>query len=291
MIIPTYNRLSHLQIALSSVFNQFDQDFEVIVVDDGSTDGTLEWLEKQKGSKLKVISQRNAERGAARNTGWAAARGKYVSFLDSDDQLLPAYFKKARIFSQENDFPDFFHLGYAISTPEGNFKVRVDQLPSGDGSFLLKGNPLSCIGVFVKRELYPEYSFNPDRGLSGSEDWELWMRLAARFGIKCLPGIYALLIDHESRSVMHYDEQALMRRKSLAISSAYTDDWVKQKYSDRLSTVESHWYSYVALHLALSDSRSRALYYWFKSITLDLTSIFQRRTLGIIKHLLKTHKK
>jgi glycosyltransferase involved in cell wall biosynthesis len=290
LIIPTYNRLSHLPGTLRSVLSQRFGSFEVIVVDDGSKDGTWEWLETQDDHRLRIIKQQNAERGAARNTGWAEARGQYVSFLDSDDQLLPDFFMKAKQFCEEKAYPAFFHVGYAIADPTGRIKVKVDQLSSGKGDFLLKGNPLSCIGVFVRRELFPEYSFNPDRDLAGSEDWELWMRIAARFGIECKHGIHALLIDHDSRSVMHYNEKALMKRKSLAISSAYADRWVQEKYADEVPKVESHWYSYVALHLALSDQRKRALHYWLQSIRFDGTSIFQRRTLGILKHLMRNHR-
>jgi hypothetical protein len=88
IVIPTYNRLSLLQRTLASVRRQSHADFEIIVVDDGSTDATREWLASHGGS-LRVFEQPNRGPGAARNVGARAARGEYVAFLDSDDLWFP----------------------------------------------------------------------------------------------------------------------------------------------------------------------------------------------------------
>jgi len=88
VVIPTYNREHCVRQSLDSVFGQTFKDFEVIVVDDGSTDGTVEIL-KSYGDRIRLICQKNAGAGAARNTAIRVAQGKYVAFLDSDDQWRP----------------------------------------------------------------------------------------------------------------------------------------------------------------------------------------------------------
>jgi glycosyltransferase involved in cell wall biosynthesis len=88
VIIPTFNREHCVRQSLDSVLAQTFQDFELIVVDDGSTDGTVEIL-KSYGDKIRLICQKNAGAGAARNAGIRAAQGKHVAFLDSDDQWRP----------------------------------------------------------------------------------------------------------------------------------------------------------------------------------------------------------
>jgi GT2 family glycosyltransferase len=88
VVIPTFNRRELLQKALGSVWSQSYQDYEVIVVDDGSHDGTREYLDGQ-GSRLTAVLQDNRGPGAARNAGVARARGEYVAFLDSDDLWFP----------------------------------------------------------------------------------------------------------------------------------------------------------------------------------------------------------
>ena len=91
VIIPTFNRASYLKLTLESVWRQTFTDYEIIVVDDGSTDDTAAWL-SEVASKVKPITQikqRNAGPGAARNNGAENARGEYLAFLDSDDLWFP----------------------------------------------------------------------------------------------------------------------------------------------------------------------------------------------------------
>jgi GT2 family glycosyltransferase len=88
VVIPTYNRAPLLQQALESVFTQECTDFEVIVVDDGSTDATLAYLESL-GDRIQAVQQVNGGPGAARNLGARHARGTYIAFLDSDDLWFP----------------------------------------------------------------------------------------------------------------------------------------------------------------------------------------------------------
>lgn len=88
VIIPTYNRAAYLPQTLDSAWRQSFTDFEVVVVDDGSTDGTLEYLESL-GNRLRFLRQANKGPGAARNLGAAQAQGTYLAFLDSDDLWFP----------------------------------------------------------------------------------------------------------------------------------------------------------------------------------------------------------
>lgn len=88
VIIPTYNRCWILKEAIDSVLSQKFSDFEIIVVDDGSTDATNELLSTY-GDQITTISQQNKGVSAARNAGISFARGGYIAFLDSDDMWLP----------------------------------------------------------------------------------------------------------------------------------------------------------------------------------------------------------
>ncbi|NMO23432.1 glycosyltransferase family 2 protein [Pyxidicoccus fallax] len=88
IVIPTYNRARLLEETLATVFAQEETDYEVLVVDDGSTDDTLATLARY-GERVRVFQQRNAGPGAARNLGIREARGEYVVFLDSDDLWFP----------------------------------------------------------------------------------------------------------------------------------------------------------------------------------------------------------
>lgn len=91
IIIPTYNRKSHLGRALESVWGQTESSYEVIVIDDGSTDGTTEWLHSSHPQVRVIQLSDNQGAAAARNVGIRQAKGQWIAFLDSDDQWLPDY--------------------------------------------------------------------------------------------------------------------------------------------------------------------------------------------------------
>jgi glycosyltransferase involved in cell wall biosynthesis len=92
-IIPTYNRAAFIERAISSIFNQTYKDIEIIVVDDGSTDNTIEILNKYR-DRIKIIRQKNMGTSEAKNTGINNATGEIVMFLDSDDEWLPTKAEK-----------------------------------------------------------------------------------------------------------------------------------------------------------------------------------------------------
>lgn len=96
VIVPCFNRASQINCAVESVFRQTYENFEIIVVDDGSTDDLAAALAQFSDPRLQLVRRTNGGAGAARNTGLDVARGRYVSFLDSDDEFLPHHLEQTR---------------------------------------------------------------------------------------------------------------------------------------------------------------------------------------------------
>ncbi|MCI0380021.1 MAG: glycosyltransferase family 2 protein, partial [Gemmataceae bacterium] len=94
VIVPLYNKAKYVERALTSISAQTAHDLEILVVDDGSTDGGGDMAERFAELRLRLIRQDNAGPGAARNRGLAEARGEFVAFLDADDEWLPDYLEK-----------------------------------------------------------------------------------------------------------------------------------------------------------------------------------------------------
>ncbi len=179
VILPTYNRAPFLKTTIESVLKQHFEDFEIILIDDGSTDNTEDVVQSLGEQHICYIKKANGERGAARNSGIRKANGKYVTFLDSDDRFYASHLLEAHRFIVAQNYPTVFHQGYEIKNENGR-TVRQLKNVKDINRTILRGNDLSCAGIFVKREFVLENLFNEDRELATLEDWELWIRMASK---------------------------------------------------------------------------------------------------------------
>jgi glycosyltransferase involved in cell wall biosynthesis len=286
VIIPSYNRAEFIFRTIHSVLIQTYAYFEIIVVDDGSTDNTEEVVKSLSDTRLQYFKIANSERGTARNFGIKKAKGEYITFLDSDDIYYPNYLKNARESLINLDYPNFFHLAYEVRSSYGKIISRIDNLKSDDINFIFKGNPLSCMGVFLNKAVSEKFQFNEDRMLSGSEDWELWLRVIANFGLKTDNRISACLIQHDERSVMNFDETKLYKRKELALKYAFEDPVVNEKFKRHFGKIDAYADGYIALHLLLAGKNISSLKYILKSIVGYPLSIFSRRFLVFNKYFI-----
>jgi len=186
VIIPTYNRGWIIRAAIDSVLAQTYRDFELIVVDDGSTDETAKILQSY-GPEVKVIRQANAGVSAARNAGIRSAEGALIAFLDSDDRWLP---EKLRV---QVDFFAFRPEAVICQTEEiwiRNGKrvnpKKVHKKPSGH---IFKASLALCLvspsAVMLRRELFDEVG-GFDQTLPACEDYDLWLRISSRHPVYLL---------------------------------------------------------------------------------------------------------
>lgn len=285
VIIPTHNRADFIKKTIESILNQTFDDFELIIVDDGSTDNTSEIISKISDPRLYYYHINNSERAAARNYGAKQAKGKYLNFFDSDDIAYPNHLQVASDFILNNQV-EVFHQNFNVQM--GN-QVKKSTLKKSDNlnHLMVKGNPLSCNGVFINRKIFELFLFNTDRKLSASEDYELWIRLAASYKIHHIITRTSVIIDHDERSVFTMDKKKLIQRKLLALEYAFNDKAVDDTYKKHKKEMYAYTYSYIALHIALTKkNRLDAIRFLFKSIQSAPQTLFERRNLAIIKHIL-----
>ncbi|HEY5957340.1 MAG TPA: glycosyltransferase family A protein, partial [Polyangiaceae bacterium] len=115
-VIPTYNRREYVQEAIDSIIAQTFRDYEIIVVDDGSTDGTREALPARYGERIRYLWQTNQGESAARNHALSLAMGQYIAFLDSDDLWLPDKLtKQVALLEQRQDIGAAFCQAWIIN--------------------------------------------------------------------------------------------------------------------------------------------------------------------------------
>lgn len=287
IIIPTYNRASFITKTIESALNQNQDSFEVVVVDDGSTDETQEILGGLADKRLRCVFQENKERGAARNRGVRESRGRYVYFLDSDDLLFTNHLSEA-YKTLSNEEAEFYFQPYSMHD-EKSGKRKDIKMPSGDpGEFLVRhGNFISCHGVFLRRDIALKHPFVEDRAMAGSEDYELWLRLAARYKLHLGKTVTSALIDHQDRSVFNFDPKKLIDRKTLFLERTMADEKIREKWESFFSWLKSGAYSYIALHLPRGKrfNRLRSQYLW-KAVLSRPAFIFSKRNIVIIRQLL-----
>lgn len=278
VIIPVYNRAELLPAAVNSVLQQTFEDFELIIVNDGSNDHTPETINKYK-DELRVCSVniQNSERGAARNAGIKVAKGQYVTFLDSDDRIYSTHLQKAFEVCRQRSYPEVFRLAYEIRDDQDKVLERAQVKGDVVNERLLYGNVLACLGVFVKKDIIKKYPFNEDRRLAGTEDYELWLRLGSRYPIWNNNTITAVVCQHSNRSVLNQDIDRLIQRIELLLFYVFNDEQNRKAYELRKSYFKSFRYSYVALHAVLAKQKVKGIRFLIRSFLIYPPLVFYKR--------------
>lgn len=217
VVIPAYNAAWCVAKAIDSVLAQNYRDFELIVVNDGSTDGTPDVLARY-GDAIRVINQPNGGMSDARNAGIKAANGELVAFLDADDWWLPT--KLGRQVDLMGAQPElgFTSTAARVEDTEGRL-VNDWKCEHWDGPFLVHlfqcnaGIAGGSSALMVRRELL-DRTGGYDEQLGGVEDADLWLRLAALSDYACIPEAQAVILRREG-SVSRNVER--MRQGAIAV--------------------------------------------------------------------------
>jgi len=186
VIIPTFNRKETLKRAIQSVVMQSYTPYEIIVIDDGSDDGTKEWL-KDNYPNVKYIYQMNSGVSSARNKGIKFARGDWIALLDSDDEWLPSKLKDQANEIELNPAAKFLHTN-EIWIRNG---VRVNQMKKHKkyGGYIfekcLDMCRISPSSVLIKKDIFDEIGMF-DETLKVCEDYDLWLRFASKYPVHFL---------------------------------------------------------------------------------------------------------
>lgn len=293
IVVPTYNRGHVIGRTLQSLLAQTESSFEVIVVDDGSTDDTKAIVLQFADRRIRYHRQTNAERAAARNCGTSHARGAYLNYFDSDDLAHPNHLAEARALILSRDQPPMFHLRYDTRTPEGKVlhTSRALAMPmTGQiaADTLLQGNALLTAGVFLRRDVALAHPFEEDRKLAGTEDWVQWLRLIARFPMFENETPTSSLIQHEGRSVVVATLDELEARTRLTRQCLERDAAFIQQFGIRgLNRVDAHMHTYTALHAAMGGYGLAPVWrHLSMAARMCPSELIRHRTVAVLKHLI-----
>lgn len=264
VVIPSYNRADFVADTIQSVFKQTFKDFEVLLVDDGSTDTTAEAIQPLLGDKrLQYLPKQNAERGAARNYGLARARGRYVLFLDSDDRWQPDHLAVLYQAIQEQNQPNFIACKFQLERDEQLTDSDLATRPAGyyGLDLFLHGNPVAC-NFAVRRENAKLILFEEDRTYASIEDWMFMLQNMEHDQLYLVDTVTIIMNDHDSRS-MRADHRTMANRWLKL--PPWFDQHLHLTQEQRLQLV-GHIYYLCAIHAYAADARAEALQYAWKAL-------------------------
>ncbi|PSR11909.1 MAG: hypothetical protein DA408_11255 [Bacteroidetes bacterium] len=222
IIIPTYNRASILPRAIESVITQDFSNWELIIIDDGSTDTTRAEVEKfLKDGRISYFWQKNKELNAARNTGIKLAKGTYLAFLDDDDYYLPNHLSYLAKILKDKNYPHIAIRTRMWRTNKG-FKQKSillnDSFPSCIGHFWQ--NPTNLLSFVFHSSIFQTHIFNEELILA--EDFHFLLRVLLDFPFVQLDEVTVVYqLQETSRSVSYYSEKHLEKK-----INSFNDIWL-----------------------------------------------------------------
>ncbi len=198
VIMPAYNAELYIQEAIRSALQQTHQNIELLVIDDGSTDGTCRIVEEFAQSDKRVFLYRNEQNAgvaASRNRGFSLARGDYIALLDSDDRWYPDKIDK-QLQRAESSQADLIYTSYALISEDGQEMLGVYRVPEQTNfKQMLGNNVIGCSTVMLSRRIVEQYRFSTDYH---HEDYALWLEMICKgYAVR---GIGELLVDYRVRA-------------------------------------------------------------------------------------------
>ena len=251
VIIPAYNASLFLEETIRSVINQTYTNFEIIVVDDGSTDSTEKVVQNlvNEGLPIKLIYQSNKGVSAARNLGFKNSKGFYILFLDADDVLLPNNIEAKIRKIEENESFGLVHTDMAF--------INAHSVKTGDINKGLEGNILDdlllwdrCVipapsSIMVKKSVCEDVGLFCEE-LSTAADQEFFFRVAAKYKIgriaECL-GLYRVHTNNMSKRIALLERDHILAYRIAEKNNLFKSFWFKQRcFSNMYLILAACWW-------------------------------------------------
>ena len=237
VVIPNYNNAHYVQCAIQSVLSQTFTDYEIIVVDDGSTDHSREVV-AAFGDKVRYIYQENKGLGGARNTGILVSNAEFIGLLDADDEWQPTFLEKMMTLAQQQSDAVVYYCAAQGMDSAGKELPQVFGRMISSGSLyqsLLRANFIIPSTVVFQRVAILEAGMfeEKNRALHGCEDWDLWLRLSPAHQFAGMAEVlvkYRLHTNTFSANPGHMQEAVkTVIEKNFGIDDGNYENWSPEK--------------------------------------------------------------
>lgn len=264
IIIPSYNRANFIPKAIESVINQTFNDWELILVDDGSTDDTKQIIEAliKYDKRIKYIYQENAERSVARNNGIKNALGKFICFLDSDDVYHNSHLQRFKNLIDENNQKAALYFSGVSLNQYDETRCKYNENYQTAQEFVIL-NTLATPRACIAKEIFDKHLF--DEKIRIGEDRELWARCAAFYPIYFHRFNTCIQIDHDDRSILGksvYDSYETLK-------IIFSQHKIRNKIKREL---QSNALFNISKYELTQNNRLKAISFFTKSLFADLNN-------------------
>lgn len=264
IIIPLYNKESYVADTIQSVLNQSFDDYEIIVVDDGSQDNSVEVVKQFSDSRIKLTQQKNAGVSNARNRGISQANGKWICFLDADDWFHPEYLSSLDMSISCYPTLNVFASSFISLADSIEWKPKAWEVSSLDYEIIenlpnrwIRGIPFFTSSICIKKSLLAQMQPCFPPGESSGEDIDLWFRIAEKEKI--------LLITNPLVAYRTEVKNSLVRVATKSLESPFI-----KRMLNRAETLDNHlkkstikmvvhYYCAVARDIAYTNGRLKSL--------------------------------
>lgn len=250
VILPTYNRAGLLPRAIDSVMGQSMDDWELLIIDDGSTDDTVDVVRSYGDPRIRLEAHdHNMGGSAARNTGLRLARGRFVAFLDSDDEWLPGNLERQSAELEREPEIAAVVCGKEMIPPSGPPTIRVVAFSDDPYEDILafEHGGFTTTVVMLRGSLTVEEGLLFDEELPAYEEWDLLLRLAKRHPIKAIPD--QLVVQHYEDEIDRVSNPQGELRALTLIRAKY-----ERELAGRPSVLARHHFKAARLCIKLGDT-------------------------------------
>ena len=263
VVIPTFNRRDYITIALDSVLAQTYKDYEIVVIDDGSSDDTQEVLKSYQDS-IRYFYQENRGISGARNRGIRESRGYYIALLDSDDYWLPDKLKCQVDRIREEPECGMVATRCSSIAPDGTFRKK--NRPGKSGWILndiFKANFIRTSSALITRKCFDTVGLF-DESLPEGEEYDLWLRIAKQYPIAFINEPLTVYTDNPHGVSTDSLAGRLIRIKVLE------KEYLKESIPPLLYRKRmSRNYHYVGRHYLKRGKKSEGIHYLRQALSLD----------------------
>lgn len=276
VIIPLYNKVHTIARTLETVFQQTYTDYEIVIVDDGSTDGSADVVRSIDDSRIRLISQANAGVSAARNRGIEEAQGEFVAFLDADDEWKPDYLETMMQLVEKYPQCDVFATNYELQNCMGKVSSTIiRRLPfEGNDGILSNYFEVACqsspllftSAITVRRTAIQSIGGFP-LGIKSGEDLLTWARLAIKYHIAYSKKVLAIFLFDEG--VFNEDQRKRVPEEKDIVGLELKELYRQNKSITGLKTYVALWHKMRARIFIQKRHRWKALTECNKSIQYD----------------------